>query len=71
MVPEDTVMQLPRGKLYPAVRRYISSVTKVRGPNSYEGLTRYSTYVLSYMAPPRQSKHQLLCRFVQHMLKSI
>ena len=50
MVPEDTVMQLPREKLYPAVRILISSVTRVRGTNSYEGLTRYSTYVLSYSA---------------------
>ena len=38
---EDTTIQLPKGKLYPAVRR-------VRGPNLYEGLTRYRTYVLSY-----------------------
>ena len=61
MVPEDTVMQLPRGKLYPAVRILISTMTRVRGPTSYfqstrpsyEVLNRYSTYVLSYMAPPR------------------
>ena len=39
----DTTIRLPVGKLYPAIRR-------VRGPNSYEGPTRYGTYVLSYMA---------------------
>ena len=37
-------MQLPEGKLYPAVRR-------VRGPSSIKEISaRYSTYVLSYTA---------------------
>ena len=41
-IHEDTEMQLPEGKLYPAVRR-------VRGPSSIKEISaRYSTYVLSY-----------------------